>query len=364
MQTPSSLRRVSWSTFIGFSLVLVCGCALWFKTAAAAVAATITVNSTADNVANDGNCSLREAITAANTNTASGAAAGECAAGMAGLDNIVFNLGADTPTIVPTSALPTITEPVNLNGNTGGATRVELNGLGAGTADGLLITAGNSTIQGLVINQFAGDGIEIQIAGGNVIKNCYIGTDATGTLDLGNNDDGVGIYNAVNNTVGGTTAGERNLISGNSTWGVTIGGAMASGNKVSSNYIGTDVSGTVDLGNTHNGVLIFNAPNNTIGGTTAAERNVISGNDEVGVDIGDVTASGNKVSGNYIGTDVNGTADLGNSDVGVFIFNAPNNIDWRDDRRRAQCHFRQCRCRHVHLRRSGERERHPRQFHL
>ncbi len=82
-------------------------------------AATITVNSTSDAAANDGVCTLREAIIAANTNTASGAAAGECAAGAAGLDTIAFGIpGAGVQTIAPASLLPTITEAVFINGYT------------------------------------------------------------------------------------------------------------------------------------------------------------------------------------------------------------------------------------------------------
>ena len=84
-------------------------------------AATITVTSTADTAANDGVCTLREAIIAANTNTASGAAAGECATGAPGLDTIVFAIpGAGVQTIAPASALPAITEAVFINGYTQG----------------------------------------------------------------------------------------------------------------------------------------------------------------------------------------------------------------------------------------------------
>ncbi|MDL2718860.1 MAG: CSLREA domain-containing protein, partial [Acidobacteriota bacterium] len=75
---------------LNYVLVSAVTAAAMLLVPAAARAATITVNSTADTSANDGVCTLREAITAANTNTASGAAAGECAAGAAGLDTIAF----------------------------------------------------------------------------------------------------------------------------------------------------------------------------------------------------------------------------------------------------------------------------------
>ncbi len=140
----------------------------------ATAAATITVNTTADDNTVNGNCTLREAIQAANTNTA----VDGCVAGVAGLDEIVFNLGAGTPTITPTAALPSIEEAVTINGATGGATRVELNGAGLG-ADGLVIHAG-STIRALVINRFGGSAIHLEGGGGSTINNCYLGTDATG----------------------------------------------------------------------------------------------------------------------------------------------------------------------------------------
>ncbi|HEX8494639.1 MAG TPA: DUF4394 domain-containing protein [Pyrinomonadaceae bacterium] len=286
-------------------------------------AATITVNTTVDENNTGPNCSLREAIVAANTN----APFGGCPTGAAGLDTIEFNIGTGTPTISPSTALPTITEAVSINGNTGGATRVELNGAGAGAnVDGLNITAGSSTIRALVINRFSMSGILMSGAGGNMIINCYIGTDATGTIDLGNSFSGVNIDSVKNNTIGGTTAAERNLISGNNNNGVQILEAAATGNKVTGNYIGTDISGTIDLGNGSNGVVIARAPINTIGGTTAGERNIISGNNTGGVSIDGTAAKGNKVLGNYIGTNAAGTASLSNGFRGVLIDGSSNNI--------------------------------------
>ena len=209
-----------------------------FCAAERAAANTITVNTTADTSAVDGSCSLREAITAANTN----AAVNECSAGSSGSDTIEFNLGSGTPTITLSSPLPTATEPLVIDGNTGGATRVELNGNGVG---GLDINGGNSTVRALVINRFPANGIDIASNGGNTIENCYIGTDATGTMDLGNAANGVRLLSS-NNTIGGTTAAARNVISGNDVAGVLIQGG--SNNVVEGNYIGTDVNGTADLG--------------------------------------------------------------------------------------------------------------------
>lgn len=299
-------------------------------------AATITVNNAGEAVANDGQCTLREAITAANTNTASGAAAGECAAGMAGADNIVFALGTGTPTINLSSPLPVITQPLTIKGNTGGATRIELNGAGAGaSANGLTISAGNTVIERLVINRFTANGIEINGSGFNTVKGCIIGLDTSGTIARANNI-GLAILGSSDNVIGGLGIGERNTISANTVEGVLIkaltspSAIAASRNRVVSNYIGTDVTGRFDFGNAGFGVNVFGGDLTVIGGATAAERNVISGNNGGGVRIGEATGMNNRIVGNYIGTDVSGTYPLGNGGgggiaPGVLIENAANN---------------------------------------
>jgi titin len=183
----------------------------------------------------------------------------------------------------------------------------------------------------MVINRFGGSpssclcsGIKLEAAGGNVIAGNYIGTDVSGTTALGNTT-GVVINAAANNTIGGVTAGARNVISSNNSFGIRISTGNA-GNLVQGNYIGTDVSGTADLGNTFSGVLIDRAGNNTIGGATAGARNVVSGHDQYGVFIADELSTGNLVQGNYVGTDVNGTVALSNTLNGVIISGANNTI--------------------------------------
>jgi len=161
-------------------------------------------------------------------------------------------------------------------------------------------------------------------ATGNVVQGNYIGSSQNGAADLGNFGDGVFIDRAPGNTIGGTTAAARNVLSGNGGRGVQIAGAGASGNLVRGNYIGTDASGALDLGNTGDGVFISGAPGNSVGGTAAGARNVISGNDQEGVQIYDTAATGNLVQGNYIGTDQTGTTGLGNALDGVFINGSPN----------------------------------------
>jgi FG-GAP-like repeat len=173
--------------------------------------------------------SLRAAITLANSNS--------------GLDLIDFNISPGGPqTITPLSALPTITDPVTIDGTTqpgfGGTPIIELNGSSVppGT-NGLLITAGSSTVRGLVINRFPGnsDAIELQTNGGNIIEGNFLGTDSSGTLALPNGT-GVFINGPPNNTVGGTTSAARNLISGNGR-GIAVLGIGARGNLVQGNFI-------------------------------------------------------------------------------------------------------------------------------
>jgi CSLREA domain-containing protein len=188
-----------------------------------------------------------------------------------------------------------------------------------------------------VISGNDGNGVRIEDSGttGNTVSGNYIGLAASGTTKLGN---GVGVFigwGVQNNTIGGDTEGERNVISGNDQDGVLLFENNTTGNIVSGNYIGTDANGTADLGNTQNGVYIgYGAQNNTVGGDTDGERNVISGNNENGVLISEIETTNNTVSGNYIGTDKNGTADLGNGDHGVYIESAQNTVGGNTDSER------------------------------
>ena len=153
----------------------------------------------------------------------------------------------------------------------------------------------------------------------NTIVGNYIGTDLSGMTAMGN-ANGVTISGASRNRVGGTTPGTRNLISGNDGSGISIGGQEAVSNTVIGNFIGTDATGGAALGNHEHGIVIgYYAAHNRIGGTTLGERNVISGNGETGIDLMDVGTASNIVVGNYVGTDASGTVDLGNKSVGIAI---------------------------------------------
>jgi titin len=124
---------------------------------------------------------------------------------------------------------------------------------------------------------------------------------------------------ARSNTIGGTTAGARNVISGNIGSGVAISLSGTNGNKVQGNFIGLDVAGTSAIGNDLDGISIYaGAQSNQIGGSVAA-RNIISGSGEFGVWLDGSGTNANVVQGNFIGLDVAGSADLGNLLAGVAL---------------------------------------------
>jgi photosystem II stability/assembly factor-like uncharacterized protein len=261
--------------------------------------------------------SLRQAVTDANATP--------------GRDRITFNIpGAGVHTITLNTPLPNIVEPVSIDGATqpgfAGPPLVELNGgnilsstsggfFGAGS--GLIITAGDSVVRGLVINRFVGSGILLRTGGGNRIEGNIIGLDPTGAVKRSNGGDGITVQGSSSNIIGGASPAQRNIISGNSANGVSISG---SGNQIKGNYIGTDASGTqtfTNLGSGNGwGVVLNNfsgQTGNVVGGVEPGSRNIISGNQAGGVD---ASAAGSVVQGNYIGTDAIGAGKLPNG-VGV-----------------------------------------------
>ena len=179
---------------------------------------------------------------------------------------------------------------------------------------------------GDVISGNIWEGVHIVGSSDNVVDGDYIGLTASGSASLGNDESGVGIYaGSSNNTIGGTTTGEGDVISGNNWEGVHIVGTgttdnETSGNVVEGDYIGTNVGGSADLANAESGVGIYSgAANNTIGGYMSGSGNVISGNDSNGVYIVDQGTSSNVVAGNDIGLNASQSQKLANNANGVYI---------------------------------------------
>jgi hypothetical protein len=255
-----------------------------------------------------GGCTFRAALNEANVN--------------ADLDTIQFALGAGTPSIVKQGGADWVaTYPVNIYGNTGGATRVHLDAHEMGNT--LIVRGGSSTVRNLVITGGSA-GVYVTNNGGNIFEGNWIGLDPTGTIGQGNPGQGMLVITPLN-TIGGTTSAARNIISASGLGGIEI--RNATGNKVLGNFIGTDSSGTVDLGNASSGIYLELAGNTTIGGTVAGARNVISGNDAAfdGGILANISPN-LVVQGNYIGTTVTGKAALGNSGPGLRIVSGSTDV--------------------------------------
>jgi hypothetical protein len=192
--------------------------------------------------------------------------------------------------------------------------------------------ASNNTVGGstsAAANVIAGSGFEgvsiydvdANVSAHNLVAGNFIGTDLNGSKALPNKVDGVSVLDgASSNTIGGTTSGATNVISGNGFDGVFLDGSSTTANVVEGNRIGTDLHGTVALGNSVHGVEINDgASSNTIGGAmdVSVTGNVISANGQDGVFVSGTNTSDNLVEGNLIGTDINGTVALANSENGV-----------------------------------------------
>ncbi len=276
---------------------------------------TATVTTTADS----GPGSLRAAIAQANTPGAFTLIAFNIPTSDSG-----YNSTTGVWTIAPTSALPALTNPVLLDGTTQpGKPVIDLSGTSAGASTGLTLSASHSTIEGLAINNFQDDGIDVTGGVSDTISGNYIGITASGLAAAGNGGAGVFLNSSTHSTtIGGPGIADRNVISGNTSHGVLISGT---GNTVQGNYIGTDATGNAALGNKGNGVIVnVSADNNAI------LANVISGNTGQGVIFYDSTfgiasPAGSVVQGNIIGLGADGSTELGNGSYGIYLA-----IDSRD----------------------------------
>jgi CSLREA domain-containing protein len=323
---------------LGFLLAaLVVACLV--LTAQPANAVTFTVNTTSDRpdesigngfcstgvgiVHEDGGieleCTLRAAIQEANANPNVG-----------GPDVIRFAISGPGPhTITPDSQLPTITQPATINGysqpgasvntattGTNAVLKIVLDGSDAGSTptqpvDGLVVTARNTIVRGLVINNGFRSGVlfdtEIPADAGRTLEGCFIGTDAAGIAADGNGG-GVIIDDGEGNLIGGNTLAARNLISGNNDTGIFISSA-ANGNTIQGNLIGTQKNGFSDLGN-RTGIHVVGGSNNNIGGNGAA-RNTIAFNRFHGIQVQEVSAESPGTANRIVSNSIFDNAGLG-----------------------------------------------------
>jgi uncharacterized repeat protein (TIGR01451 family) len=287
---------------------------------------TFVVTSSTDSAqATAGDGSLRGEILASNASTTA-------------LPNVIdFSLPSGLQTIALAAQLPTITEPLLIDGSSANgffnAPLIQISGktIPAGQpADGFDIDSSNVEIQDPIIDGLAGNGISIAGPGGDLVAGCYIGTNPAGSAVTPNLGDGI-LVTSPSNDIGNTFAQQAfdstlpNVISGNNV-GIQITGNNASQNTVVNNYVGTDATGKVALGNTGYGIEVNSGgtngangagtPGNTIGGVSFDQGNVISGN-TAGLDISGTNIANNVVIGNFIGTDVTGLKALPNLDDGI-----------------------------------------------
>lgn len=317
--------------------------------ASASAALTFTVDSTGDSAdASIGNgacatsggvCTLRAAIAEANAH--------------AGPDTIAFNIaGSGVQTIQLGNALPTLNDasgPTTIDGYTqpgsspngdpaisNAAIRVQIRGAGASSYDGLVITSAGNSVRGLALfNLHRAFRIYGSGASANRIVGNFIGTDAGATFTAPSDTSGAqGVQigsGAADNQIGGPQPAERNVISGNASHGISLYYEGTERNRMVNNIIGLGPKGDKRLSNLRQGIDInSDASNNVVGGNTPGERNVISGNNWMAVEISHGTlTTGNQVLGNYIGTGVDGTSAANayayNSQWGVHFEDGPTN---------------------------------------
>ncbi len=239
---------------------------------------------------------------------------------------IEFDISVTGPvTITPSSELPAITVPVEIDGetqpgancptnNAPATLQIVLDGSNAGTdADGLVLSSGSdsSIIQGLVIGNFDDNGILI-LSDDNKVGCNHIGLGLDGVTVIGNGFSGVYLVGNGNSIGGENSSQQRNVISGNFR-GITIDG---NDNLVRNNFIGTSSDGLIAVSNA-TGILgnvsgiYISGVGNSIGGISSVARNVISGNNGSGIRVNG--GENNIFLGNYIGVARDGNTPLPNN---------------------------------------------------
>lgn len=188
----------------------------------------------------------------------------------------------------------------------------------ANQASGMFVLSSNNSIggslpgQGNVVSGNTQHGIMLQGGTGNVVEGNHIGLTAD-DVEMGNGFVGLRVIGSADLVV------RSNIISGNDSIGVFVGGAFTTDALFELNMIGTDTEGSVDIGNKGVGFILNGSPGALIQG------NVISGNDKGGFSsvVGDTNY---RFISNMIGTDHTGTRRLNNSNHGMFVFSNKNQI--------------------------------------
>jgi len=295
------LPTTSWSRLPFVCAVFVMLAAGALTRAGPASAATLVVK----NTNNAGPNSLRAAVMAANADPAS--------------DRIRFAIpGTGGHVITLTTPLPTITQPVVIDGRSqpgfAGSPLIQIdNGTGDTSAVGLDFEVDSSKVLALSVTHF-GTGIRFRAGDGNRVAGSWIGIDLAGVQAA--NYDGILITgSSSSNVIGGTDPADRNLIGGNNVAGVSIDGDGTTKNLVEGNYIGAVLGATPNF---YGAELSGGTTGNHVGGTGAGQGNVISGNSRRGVDLEGAGTTGNAIQGNLIGTSPSGRRGLGN-EVGIWI---------------------------------------------
>ncbi|MEX2237620.1 MAG: hypothetical protein WEB00_08805 [Dehalococcoidia bacterium] len=275
-------------------------------TASAGLPQTFTVNSTADtntlanrqaclSASTTDSCTLRAAISLENNNN-----------NQPTQDFINFDISG-TSTLNVGSALPTVTEPLVLDGENPIGTGVILDGQG-GNYGAMVFAAGNSWLRNIIVRHFGLSGnpikaVELQSGDANLVTNSWFQS-IVGT--------GLHIADSDNNQIGGSGAGEGNLFQTSNGAGLEIS-SLASTTQVFGNKFGTNFSGTAALGN-QTGLRDLGIAS-IIGGAAAGEGNLISGN-ITGLRLGGTDAV---VQGNLVGTQSDGTSALPNTGPGIHV---------------------------------------------
>ena len=190
---------------------------------------------------------------------------------------------------------------------------------------GLLIYSASNQVKNISFSGFNWNGLTLRFADAtnNLIAGCWLGLDAAGSAAAPNANQGIYLDSGPSgNIIGGANALARNVISGNAQYGLWMSDSNTTGNRVLGNYIGTDASGSFAVANALGGIgMFYSSAGQVIGGTNAAARNVISGNGSAGIWLSGPGVSNNLVQGNFIGLNAAGTVAVANTFAGIYVVN-------------------------------------------